>query len=65
MTNYAACQSSHVLEHSVRTVVVAVASFIVARWFRLPEAYWAPVTTLDITQSTTNHVHSQKSTQLS
>jgi uncharacterized membrane protein YgaE (UPF0421/DUF939 family) len=41
-----------VLEHSVRTAVVAVASFIVARWFRLPEAYWAPVTALVITQST-------------
>jgi uncharacterized membrane protein YccC len=41
-----------VLEHSLRTAVVAVASFAVGRWFRLPETYWAPVTTLVITQST-------------
>lgn len=40
-----------VLEHSVRTAVAAVASVLVARLFRLPEAYWAPITTLVITQS--------------
>ena len=40
-----------VLVHSARTAVVAVASMLAARLFRLPEAYWAPITTLVITQS--------------
>lgn len=40
-----------VLVHSVRTAVAAVASLLVARLFRLPESYWAPITTLVITQS--------------
>lgn len=40
-----------VLVHSVRTAVAAVASYLVAQLFRLPESYWAPVTTLVITQS--------------
>jgi len=40
-----------VVVHSVRTAVAAVASVLVARLFRLPEAYWAPITTLVITQS--------------
>jgi uncharacterized membrane protein YgaE (UPF0421/DUF939 family) len=40
-----------VFVHSVRTAVAAVVSFLVARLFRLPEAYWAPITTLVITQS--------------
>ena len=31
--------------------MAALASLLVARLFRLPEAYWAPVTTLVITQS--------------
>lgn len=37
--------------HSIRTAVVAVASLLAARLFRLPESYWAPITTLVITQS--------------
>ena len=37
--------------HSVRTAVVAVASLLTARLFRLSEAYWAPFTTLVIMQS--------------
>src|ERR1700747_3318753 len=37
--------------HSARTAAAAVVSLIVARLFRLPEAYWAPITTLVITQS--------------
>ncbi|MGB6131711.1 MAG: FUSC family protein [Acidobacteriaceae bacterium] len=37
--------------HSVRTAVVAVASLLVARLFRLPASYWAPITTLVVTQS--------------
>jgi uncharacterized membrane protein YgaE (UPF0421/DUF939 family) len=40
-----------VLVHSARTAVAAVVSLLVARLFRLPEAYWAPLTTLMITQS--------------
>jgi uncharacterized membrane protein YgaE (UPF0421/DUF939 family) len=40
-----------VLVHSLRTAVAAVASVLVARLFRLPEAYWAAITTLVITQS--------------
>ena len=40
-----------VLVHSVRTAVAAVASLLVARLFRLPQSYWAPITTLVITQS--------------
>jgi uncharacterized membrane protein YccC len=39
------------LEHALRTAVAAVASLLAARLFRLPEAYWAPITTLVITQS--------------
>ena len=37
--------------HSARTAIAAMASLGVARLFRLPEAYWAPITTLVITQS--------------
>ena len=37
--------------HSVRTAVATVASLLAARLFRLPEAYWAPITTVVITQS--------------
>ena len=36
--------------HSSRTAIAAVASVGAARLARLPEAYWAPVTTLVITQ---------------
>jgi len=37
--------------NSARTAAAAVVSLLVARLFRLPEAYWAPITTLVITQS--------------
>lgn len=40
-----------IVVHSVRTAVAAIASLEIARLFRLPEAYWAPITTLVITQS--------------
>ena len=40
-----------VVVHCVRTAVAAMASVLAARLFRLPEAYWAPVTTIVITQS--------------
>ncbi|MGA2590026.1 MAG: FUSC family protein [Bryobacteraceae bacterium] len=40
-----------VVVHSVRTAAAAVASLLIARLFRLPATYWAPITTLVITQS--------------
>ncbi|MGH9775791.1 MAG: FUSC family protein [Candidatus Acidiferrales bacterium] len=40
-----------ILMHSARTAVAAVASVLAARLFRLPETYWAAITTLVITQS--------------
>jgi len=40
-----------VVVHSARTGVATLASLLVARLFRLPEAYWAPITTIVITQS--------------
>ena len=40
-----------VVAHSARTAVAAVASLLVARLFRMPEAYWALITTLVVTQS--------------
>src|SRR4029077_17805203 len=40
-----------VLVQSARTTIAAVVSVLAARLFRLPETYWAAVTTLVITQS--------------
>jgi uncharacterized membrane protein YccC len=40
-----------VVMHSLRTAVAGMASLLVARLFQLPEADWAPITTLVITQS--------------
>ena len=40
-----------VLVHSMRTAMATVASLLVARFFSLPETYWAPITTIVITQS--------------
>jgi uncharacterized membrane protein YccC len=40
-----------VLPHAARTTVVAVTSLLVARLFRLPESYWAPITAMVVTQS--------------
>jgi uncharacterized membrane protein YccC len=40
-----------VVVHSTRTGVATLASLLVARLFHLPEAYWAPITTIVITQS--------------
>jgi uncharacterized membrane protein YccC len=39
-------------EHAARTTMAAVASLLVARVCRLPEAYWAVITTLVVMQST-------------
>jgi uncharacterized membrane protein YccC len=38
--------------HAARTTVAALASLLIARLFKLPEAYWATVTTLVVMQST-------------
>jgi uncharacterized membrane protein YccC len=40
------------LIHVVRTTVAALVSLLVARLFKLPEAYWATITTLVVMQST-------------
>ena len=40
-----------VVVHSVRTAAAVLASLLIARLFRLPEVYWAPITTIVITQS--------------
>ncbi|MGC2333197.1 MAG: FUSC family protein [Candidatus Acidiferrales bacterium] len=40
------------LEHPARTAVAAVASLLVAGAFKLPEAYWAAITTIVVMQST-------------
>lgn len=40
-----------VVVHSARTAVATLASLLLARLFRLPQAYWAPITTIVITQS--------------
>src|SRR5262249_41059527 len=43
--------SKPVLEHSARTAVAAIASLLTARLSRLPESYWAAITTLIVMQS--------------
>jgi uncharacterized membrane protein YccC len=40
-----------VLLHSLRTAAVAMVSLLMARLCRLPESYWAPITSVVITQS--------------
>jgi uncharacterized membrane protein YgaE (UPF0421/DUF939 family) len=39
------------VSHAARTAAIAVVSFLVAKLFRLPEAYWAAITTLVVLQS--------------
>jgi uncharacterized membrane protein YgaE (UPF0421/DUF939 family) len=41
-----------VLKHAARNAVAAIVSYLVARLFGLPEAYWAPISTLIVIQST-------------
>ena len=41
-----------ILADSARTAIAATASFLIARFAGLPEAYWAPILTLVIMQST-------------
>ena len=38
--------------HAFRTAIAAVASLLIARLFRLPEAYWAAIATMIVMQST-------------
>lgn len=38
--------------HAAQTAIAAVVSLLIARLFRLPEAYWAAITTLIVMQST-------------
>jgi uncharacterized membrane protein YccC len=38
--------------HAVRTAVAAIVSYLFARLFRLPEAYWAAISTIVVMQST-------------
>src|ERR1043166_6777308 len=40
------------VQHSIRTAVAATISFLIAKLFRLPEAYWAAIATLVVMQST-------------
>ena len=40
------------LAHSARQAVASGVSLVVARLFKMPEAYWAPITTLIVMQST-------------
>ncbi len=43
--------------HSVRTALAAIVSLVVARLFGLPEAYWAPITTVVITETPSVRLH--------
>ena len=38
--------------HAVRTAVAALTSLLIGRLFRLPESYWASITTIVVMQST-------------
>jgi uncharacterized membrane protein YccC len=38
--------------HAIRTAIAAVASLLIARLFKLPEAYWAAIATMIVMQST-------------
>ncbi|MGA3065352.1 MAG: FUSC family protein [Tepidisphaeraceae bacterium] len=40
------------LQHSLRTALAALLSLLAARLFKLPQVYWAPITTIIILQST-------------
>jgi uncharacterized membrane protein YgaE (UPF0421/DUF939 family) len=41
-----------IVEDSARTALAAVASFLIARLLRMPEAYWAAISTIIVMQST-------------
>ena len=42
---------SEEIKHSARTAIGAAASLAVARFLGMPEAYWAPITTIIVMQS--------------
>jgi len=42
----------HSLEHAARTAVGATVALLVARLFKLPESYWAAITTMIVLEST-------------
>jgi uncharacterized membrane protein YccC len=42
----------YVVEDSARTALAAVGSFLIARLLRMPEAYWATISTIIVIQST-------------
>ena len=44
--------SERELAHAIRTTVAAVASLFIARLLRMPESYWASISTLIVMQST-------------
>lgn len=46
--------SREAVTHSVRTAVAAVVSMVLARGLKLPEFYWAPISTIVIVLSTIN-----------
>jgi uncharacterized membrane protein YgaE (UPF0421/DUF939 family) len=46
--------SREAVVHSVRTAVAAVVSMLLARGLKLPEFYWAPISTIVILLSTIN-----------
>jgi uncharacterized membrane protein YccC len=46
--------SREVLIHSLRTAVAAVVSLLLARGFKLPQFYWAPISTIVILLSPIN-----------
>jgi uncharacterized membrane protein YccC len=50
-TRLRAWLNNPVLTDSARTALAAMASLLAARLFALPEAYWAPITTLVVMQS--------------
>src|SRR5580658_2181898 len=44
--------SSQAIQHSLRTAIAAVVALAAAELLRLPDPYWAPITTLVVLQST-------------
>ena len=51
-TNFLFWLNGPALQHSARTAVAATVSVLVARLFKMPETYWAAVSTLVVMQST-------------
>jgi len=47
-----ASENPTTITHAARTAAGAVASLLIARLFRLPEPYWAPITSIVVMQST-------------